>query len=142
MCVDHVSIRIIKELLVLSFQKFIIISIIVALPFTTIFSHHSRRFKTAFVTVKQGSYNSKSNSIFRHSTSRRLSSFLFLQLTFITSTIKLQTLSVAQLPNTFKIKNAAIMKVRSSMSCCFNSWLLRVDCIGCKMNFLNHIVEI
>ena len=62
-------------------------------------------------------------------------------LTFVTGIFKLQTFSVAQPANTFKTKNAATVKVRSSMFC-FILWLLCVNCIGCKMKFISNIMEI
>ena len=64
-----------------------------------------------------------------------------LMLTFVTGIFKLQTFSVAQPANTFKMKNVATVKVRSSMFC-FILWLLCVNCIGCKKNFINDIMEI
>ena len=69
------------------------------------------------------------------------SASVVLILTFVTGIFKLQTFSVAQLANTFKMKNAATVKVRASMFC-FILWLLCVNCIGCKMNFISNIMEI
>ena len=62
-------------------------------------------------------------------------------LTFVTGIFELQIFTVAQLANAFKMKNAATVKVRSTMFC-FILCLLCVNCIGCKMNFINHTVEI
>ena len=85
-CKSYLMIRVINELLVLTFQKFTIICIIVALLFTVILSHHhynSRGPKVVFVTGTQGGSSSKSNS--NAGCKLQLHQLFVLKVTFVTS---------------------------------------------------------
>ena len=72
------------------------------------------------------------------------STSVVLILTFVIGIFKSQTFSVAQLANTFKMKNAAALKVRSS-TFYFILWLLCVNCIGCITRLIiycNNIISL